>query len=77
MNGIHKFYTKYDRYCFKQNEVLMEKPNFLGCAVLELSKFLMYETYYDKVQPYFGQDKLQLHHLTCDSFVLVLKLKKN
>ena len=69
-NGIHKSYTIYDSYTFKRNEVLMDKPTYLGYAVLELSKLLMYETFYDKLQPYFGQDKLQLHYLGCVSFFL-------
>ena len=43
-NGLHKSYTNYDSYTFKQNEVLMDKPIYLGFAVLELSKLLMYET---------------------------------
>ena len=50
-NGIHKSYENYDSYTFKPNEVLMEKPIYLGFSVLELSKLLMYETYYDKLQP--------------------------
>ena len=29
-NGIHKSYENYDRYTFKQNEVLMDKPIYLG-----------------------------------------------
>ena len=47
-NGIHKSYENYDSYTFKQNEVLMDKPICLGFAILELSKLLIYETYYDK-----------------------------
>ena len=43
-NGIHKSYENYDSYTFKQNEVLMDKPFYLGFSVLELSKLLMYET---------------------------------
>ena len=43
-NGIHKPYTNFYSYTFKQNEVLMEKPVYLGFAILELSKLLMYET---------------------------------
>ena len=43
-NGIHKSYENCDSYTFKQNEFLMEKPIYLGFSVLELSKFLMYET---------------------------------
>ena len=38
--------------------------------VLELSKLLMYETYYDELQPYFGQEIIQLHYMDTDSFVL-------
>ena len=52
-NGIHKSYTKYDSYAFKQNEVLMDKPIYVGFVKLKLSKLLMYETYYDKLQPSF------------------------
>ena len=32
-NGIHKSYEKYDSYKFKQNEVLMHKPIYLGFAI--------------------------------------------
>ena len=53
--GIHKTNKNFDSYRFKQNEVLMDKPTYLGFDVLELSKLLMYETYYDKLQLYFGQ----------------------
>ena len=57
----------------KKNEVLMDKPIYLGFSVLELSKLLMYETYYDKLQPYFGQENLKLHYMDCDSFVLTIE----
>ena len=43
-NGIHKSYENCGSYTFKQNEVLMDKPIYLGFFVLELSKLLMYET---------------------------------
>ena len=52
--GIHKSYTNYDSYTFNQNDVLMDKPIYLGFAVLELSKLLMYEKNYDILQPCFG-----------------------
>ena len=51
----------------------MDKPVYLGFFVLELSKLLMYETYYDKLQPYFGQENIQLHYT--DSFVLSVNTK--
>ena len=75
-NGIHKSYENCDSYTFKQNEVLMDQPIYLGFAVLELSKLLMYETYYDKLQPYFGKENIQLHYMDTDSFILSVN-KKN
>ena len=48
----------------------MDEPTYLGFAILELSKLLRYETYYDKLQPYFKQEKKQLHYMDTDSFVL-------
>ena len=68
-NGIHKSYENCDSYTFKQNEVLMDKPIYLGFSVLELNKLLMYETYYDKLQPYLGQENIKLHYMDCDKFV--------
>ena len=53
-NGIHKSYENCHSYTFNQNEVLMDNPIYLGFSVLEVSNLHMYETYYDKLQPYFG-----------------------
>ena len=69
-NGIHEYDTNYDSYTLKQNEVLMDKSVYLGFAMLELSKLLMRETYYDKLQPYFGLENLQLRYIDCGGFIL-------
>ena len=53
----------------------MDKPIYLGFAVLELSKLHMYETYYDKLQPYFGEKNLQLLYMDTDSFILSVNTK--
>ena len=74
-NGIHKSFENCDSYTFKQNEVLMDKPIYLGFSVLELSKLLMSETYYEKLQPYFGQENIQLRYMDFDSFVLSVNTK--
>ena len=74
-NGILKLYENCDSYTLKQNEVHMDKPICLGFSVLELSKCLMYETYYDKLQPYFGQEIIQLHYMDTDSFVVSVNTK--
>ena len=44
--------------------------NSLGFSVLEMSILLMYETFYDKLQPYFVQENIKLHYMDTDSFVL-------
>ena len=75
LNGIHKSYANCDSYTFKQNEFLMDKPIYLGFTVLKLSKLLMYETYYDKLQPYFGQENIHLHYMDTDSWVLSVDTK--
>ena len=53
----------------------MDKPIYLGFAILELSKLHLYERYYDKLQPVFGQEIIQLHYIDTDAFVLSLKTK--
>ena len=72
-NGIHKSFNNCDSYLFKEHEILMDKPISLGFAILKLSKLHMYETYYDTLQPYFGQENLQLHYMDCDNFILNIK----
>ena len=58
-NGILESHENCDSYTFKENEVLMDTPTYLGFAILKLSKLHMFETYYDKLQPYFGQEIIQ------------------
>ena len=48
-NGIHNSCENYNSFTFKQNEVRRDKLIYLGFSVLELSNFLLYETYYDKL----------------------------
>ena len=74
-NGIQKSYENYDSYTFKKNEVVMDKAIYVGFAILELSRLHMYETYYDTLQPYFGQDNLQLHYVDSDGMFLSIKTK--
>ena len=74
-NGIHKSYENCDSYTFKQNEVLMERPIYLGFTVLELSKFLLFETYYDILQSYFGQEIIEPYYMDTDSLVLSVNTK--
>ena len=51
----------------------MDKPYLLGLVVLQLRKIVMYETYFNKLQPYFGQENLQLNYMDCDRFVMSIR----
>ena len=74
-NGIHKSYENCDTYTFKQNEVLKDKPIYLGFSVLKLSKLLVYEKNYDRLQPIFAQANVHLQYMDTDSFVLSINTK--
>ena len=39
----------------KKAEILVNKPVYLGLSILELSKILMYEFWYDYVKPNYGE----------------------
>ena len=54
-------YEKFSLYSFNKESIKFTKPIYVGFSVLELSKLLMYEWFYDKMQPYFGDDNLELH----------------
>ena len=41
----------------KKNEILMIKPVFLGLSILELSKILLYEFWYNYVNPTFDEEE--------------------
>ena len=72
-SGIHKSYENCDSYTFKQNQVVLHKAIYVGFAILELSKLHMYETYYDTLQPYFGQENLKLQYIDTDGTILKMK----
>ena len=56
----------------KKTEVKMSKPIYLGQAILDLSKTLMYEFWYDCIKPKCG-DKTRLCYMDTDSFVMNIK----
>ena len=67
-------YNSFEAFSLQPKDVLSGKPIHLGYANVELSKLLMYETYYDNLQTSFDpnlEDKLQLRYMDCDSFVLI------
>ena len=56
----------------KKAEVKMNKPIYLGQAILDLSKTLMYEFWYDYIKPVY-RDKAKLCYTDTDSLVVHIK----
>ena len=56
----------------KKTEILMNKPAHLGLSILELSKILRYEFWYDYVKSKYGE-KLKLCYMDTDSFIVYIK----
>ena len=56
----------------KKNEMLTNKPVYLGLSVLELSKRLMYKFWYDYVKPKQGEET-KLCYMDTDSFIAHIK----
>ena len=52
----------------EKSEIKMGKPVYLGQAILDLSKTLMYEFHYDYMRPKYGS-KVNLCYMDTDSFV--------
>ena len=56
----------------KKTKVKMNKPIYLGMSILDISKTLMYEFWYDYIKPKYG-DRLKLCYTDTDSFVIYIK----
>ena len=56
----------------KKRELYMNKPIYLGQAILDISKTLMYEFWYDYIKPMYG-DKVKLCYMDTDSFVMMIE----
>ena len=56
----------------KKTEVKMNKPKYLGQAILDVSKMLIYEFWYDYIKPKYG-NKARLCYMDTDSFVIYIE----
>ena len=56
----------------KKTKVKMNKPIYLGLSILEISKILMYEFWYDYMKPKYS-DKVKLCYMDTDSFIMNIK----
>ena len=67
-----KFFTENLYVLEMKKEIVMDIPVHLGLSILELSKMLMYEFWYDYVKPKYGE-KAKLCFMDTDSFIVYIK----
>ena len=58
----------------KISKVKMNKPLYLGFSILEISKTLMYEFWYDYIKPNY-QNNAKLCYMDSDSFIIQIKIE--
>ena len=56
----------------RRTQIFMNKPVYLGLSILELSKIVLYEFWYDKVKLKYGE-KSKLCNMDTDSFIVYIK----
>ena len=56
----------------RKTKVKLNKPICLGMSILDISKTLMYEFWYDYIKPKY-HDKAKLCYMDTDSFVIHIK----
>ena len=56
----------------KKTKAKINKPVYLALSILEISKILMYEFWYDYMKPKYG-DNLKLCYMDTDSFIMHIK----
>ena len=57
----------------KETKVKMNKPVYLDMSILDISKTLMYEFWYDYIKPKY-RDKAKLCCMDTDSFFIHIKI---
>jgi len=71
--AVKKFTENFVAVHKHRTQVKLDKPIYLGFCILELSKLLMYETFYNVFQPKFND--LSLLYMDTDSFVFNIYTK--
>lgn len=53
--------------------VKVDKPYYIGFSILEISKYIMYDFFYNVLRPYFGDDGVDLLYSDTDSLAINIK----
>ena len=69
-----KYFSKLMAIEIKNTRVKMKKLIYLGMSILDISKTLMYEFWYDYIKPKY-QDKAKLCYMDTDSNIIYIKTK--
>ena len=56
----------------KKTKVKMNKPTYLGLSILEISKTLIYEFWFEYMKPKYN-DNVKLCYMDTDSFIMNIK----
>ena len=72
--SIIEIYQKFINVEMKKGKVKMNKPIYLGLSILEISKIIMYEFWYDYVKKKYG-DMVKLCYMDTDSLIMNIKTK--
>ena len=66
-----RFSKKFLAIKMKKTKVKMNKPVYLGMSILDISKTLMYEFWYDYIKPKY-RDRAKICYIDTDSFVIYI-----
>ena len=71
----HKKFSEYLMAIeMKKTRVKIAKPLYLGMSILDISKKLMYEFWYDYIVPKYG-DRVKLCYTDIDTYIINIKTK--
>ena len=59
----------------KKTIVKLTNPLYLGTSILDISKILMYEFWYDYIKPKY-EDRAKLCYTDTDNFVIFIKTEE-
>ena len=72
-HSLHIFNKDYVGIQYHKESILLNKPIYIGFAILELSKCHMYDFHYNVMSPLFEDEKIDLLYTDTDSLIYYIK----